>query len=84
MGLRTPSVVCLKASRVKYCIKTAVLPVVLYGYETWSISHREVYRFRLFENICSMEKVTDDGRKLHNEDLRNLYSLSDIIRYSNQ
>jgi hypothetical protein len=65
-------VVCLKALRVKYYIKTSVLPVVLYGYATWSISQREAYRLRWFENIFSREKVTEDGRKLHSEELRNL------------
>jgi hypothetical protein len=34
-------VVCLKALRVRYCIKTTVLPV-LYGYEIWSVSHRNI------------------------------------------
>ena len=30
--------------------KTTILPVVLYGYETWSITLREGFRLRVFEN----------------------------------
>jgi hypothetical protein len=72
-------VICLKALRVKYCIKTTILPV-LCGFGTWCITHREKYGLRVFENICSKEEVTEDGRKLRNEELHNLYSSSNIIR----
>ena len=30
--------------------KTIILPVVLYGYETWSLRLREECRLRVFEN----------------------------------
>jgi hypothetical protein len=30
--------------------KTIILPVVLYGCETWSLTLREVHRLRVFEN----------------------------------
>jgi hypothetical protein len=30
--------------------KTIILPVVLYGYETWSLTLREEHRLRVFEN----------------------------------
>jgi hypothetical protein len=30
--------------------KTIILPVVLYGCETWSLALREEYRLRVFEN----------------------------------
>jgi hypothetical protein len=30
--------------------KTIILPVVLYGCETWSLTLREEYRLRVFEN----------------------------------
>jgi hypothetical protein len=30
--------------------KTIILPVVLYGCETWSLTLREEHRFRVFEN----------------------------------
>jgi hypothetical protein len=50
------SVQCLLSSRVlcrslKVKIyKTIILPVVLYGCETWSLTLREVHRLRVFEN----------------------------------
>jgi hypothetical protein len=57
--------------------KTIILPVVLYGCETWSLTVREEHKLRVFEeNIW-----TKDGwRKLHNEELHNLYSSPGIIR----
>jgi len=63
-----------------------MLPVVLYGCETLSLSLGEELRFMVSENrvlrrICAprREKVTENWRKLHNKELRNLYSSSDII-----
>jgi hypothetical protein len=67
--------------------KTIILPVVLYGCETWSLTLREEHKLRVFENrvlsrIFGSRKyeVTVDWRKLHNEELLNLYSLPNIIR----
>jgi hypothetical protein len=61
--------------------------VVLYEYETWSLTLREEHRVRVFENRVlrrifgpKRDKVTGDWRKLHNEELHNLYSSPDIIR----
>jgi hypothetical protein len=61
--------------------------VVLYGYETWSLTLREEHRLRVFENRVlrrifgrKRDDVTGEWRKLHNEELRNLYSSPDIIR----
>jgi len=31
--------------------RTMILPVVLYGYETWSLTRREVRKLRVFENM---------------------------------
>jgi hypothetical protein len=65
--------------------KTIVLPVVLYGYETWSVTLREEHRLRVCENrvmrrIFGPNKVEVAGgwRRLHNEELRNLYASPDI------
>jgi hypothetical protein len=65
--------------------KTIILPVVLYGCETWSPTLREEHRLRLFENRVLRrifgskgEEVTGDWRKLH-EYLHNLYSSPNII-----
>jgi hypothetical protein len=59
---------------------------ILYGCETWSLTLREEHRLRVFENrvlrICGPKKdeVTRCWRKLHNEELHNLYSSPSIIR----
>jgi hypothetical protein len=68
-------------------LKTIILPVVLYGCETWSVTLREKHRLRVFENRVlrrifgpNRDEVTGEWRKLHNEELHNLYSSPDIIR----
>jgi hypothetical protein len=60
--------------------KTIILPVVLYGCETWSLTLREEYRLRVFENRVlriifgpKRDEVTEEWRKLHSEELDNLY-----------
>ena len=62
--------------------RTIILPVVLYGCETWSLTLREERRLRVFENRVlrrvfgpKRDGVTGEWRKLHNEELSNLYSL---------
>jgi hypothetical protein len=67
--------------------KTIILPVVLYGCETWSLTLREEHGLRVFENRVlrrifgpKRDEVTVDRRKLHNEELHNLYSSPNIIR----
>jgi hypothetical protein len=69
--------------------KTIILPVVLCGCETWSVTLREEHRLRVFENRVlrrifgpKRDEVMGDWRKLHNGKLHNLYSLPDIIRQS--
>jgi hypothetical protein len=59
----------------------------LYGCETWSLTLREEYRLREFENRVlrrifgpKKDEVMGEWRKLHNGELHNLYSLPDIIR----
>jgi hypothetical protein len=67
--------------------KTIILPAVLYGYETWSLTLREEHRLRVFENMVlrrifgpKRDEVTEEWRKLHKEELHILYSSPNIIR----
>ena len=66
--------------------RTIILPVVLYGCETWSLTLREERGLRVFENRAlrrvfgpKRDEVTGEWRKLHNEELRDLYSLPNIM-----
>ncbi|KAJ4429756.1 hypothetical protein ANN_21960 [Periplaneta americana] len=67
--------------------KTVILPVVLYGCETWTLTLREEHRLRVFENKvlrkifgAKRDEVTGEWRKLQNTELHALYSSSDVIR----
>jgi hypothetical protein len=67
--------------------KTIILPVVLYGCETWSLTLRGEHRLRVFENRVlrrmfgpKRDEVTGEWRGLHNEELHDLYSSPYIIR----
>jgi hypothetical protein len=69
---------------LKYTV--IILPVVLYGCETWSLILREEHSLRVFENRVmkrifgpKRDEVTGQWRKLHNGDLHNLYSSPDTI-----
>jgi len=70
--------------------RTIILPVVLYGCETWSLTLREERRLRVFENSVlrivlgpKRGEVTGEWRKLHNEELSDLYSLPNFVRVVN-
>jgi hypothetical protein len=63
------------------------LSAVLYGCETWSLTLREEHRLRVFEKRAlrrifgpKRDEATEGWRKLHNEELHNLYSSPSIIR----
>jgi hypothetical protein len=66
--------------------KTVILPVVLYGCETWSLTMGEEQRLRVFENrvlrkIYGPKREKDASwRKLHNDELHSLYSSLNIVR----
>jgi hypothetical protein len=67
--------------------KIIILPVVLYGCETWSLTLREEHRLRAIENRVlrrlfgpKRDEVTGGWRKLHNEGLHGLYSSPSIVR----
>ena len=62
--------------------RTIILPVVLYGCENWSLTLREERRLRVFENRVlrrvfgpKRDEVTGEWRKLHNEELSDLYRI---------
>jgi hypothetical protein len=61
--------------------------VVLYGCETWSLTLKEEHRLRVFENRVlrrifglKRDEVMGKWRKLHKEELHDLYSSPSIIR----
>jgi hypothetical protein len=64
-----------------------ILPVVLCGCETWSLTLRQEHRLRVFQNRVlrrifglKRDKVTGEWRTFHNEELCDLYSSPSIIR----
>ena len=67
-------------------IRTIILPVVLYGCETWSLTFREERKLKVFENKVlrrifgpRRDEVTGDWRRLHNEELNDLYSSPNMV-----
>ena len=68
---------CLLSKNLKIKIyRTIILPVVLYGCETWSLTLREERRLRVFENMVlrksfgrKRDDVTGEWRKVHNKEL---------------
>ena len=67
--------------------RTMILPVVLYGCETWSLTLSEERRLRIFENMVlrgmfglKRDEIIGEWRKRHNEELNDLYSSPNIVR----
>jgi hypothetical protein len=68
-------------------VGTIILPVVLYGCKTWSLTLREERKLRVFENKVlrkifgpRRDEVTGDWRRLHNEELNDLYCSPNVVR----
>jgi len=66
--------------------RTIILSVVLYECETWSLTLREERKLRVFENMVlrrifgpRRDEVTREWRRLHNEELNDLYSSPNIV-----
>ena len=75
---------CIKQSLD--CIIAMIL-LVLYGCETWSLTLREERRLWVFENRvlrrifgAERDEVTGEWGKLHNEELNDLYCSPNIVR----
>ena len=67
--------------------RTIILPVVLYGCEAWSLTLREERKLRVFENMVlrrifgpRRDEVRGEWKRLHNEELSDLYSSPNIVR----
>jgi len=67
--------------------RNKILPLVLYGRETWSLKLREKRRLKVFENMVlrrifgpKRDEVTGEWRKLHNEELIEPYCSPNIVR----
>jgi hypothetical protein len=67
--------------------ENVILPLVLYEYETWSVTLREEHRPRVFENrvlrgifVPKRGEVIGGWRKVHSEELHSLYSSLNITR----
>ena len=67
--------------------RTVILPVVLYECETWSLTRREERKLWVFKNMVlrrtfgpRRDEVTGEWRRLHYEELNDLYSSPNIVR----
>ena len=67
--------------------RTLILPVVLYGCETWLLTLREERRLKVFENrmlrrifVPKTDEVKREWKKLQNEGFSELYSLPNTVR----
>jgi len=76
-----------KNLKIKISYRTLILPVVLYGCETWSLTLRKERKPRVFENMMlrrisgpRRDEGTGKWRRLYNEELNDLYSSPNIVR----
>jgi hypothetical protein len=76
-----------KLSYVSSIYRIIILPVVLYGCETWTLTLREERRLRVFENRVYRRifgykryEITSERRKLHNEEVNDRHYSPNILR----
>ena len=67
--------------------RTVILPVILYGCESWSTTLADEHKLRVFENKVlrkiygpKRDEMTGEWRRLHNEELHGLYDSPDVVR----
>jgi len=75
-----------KNIKIKIQKKNIILSIVLCGCETWPLTLREECRLRVFENRVMRRilgpkrgEVTGEWRKVHHENLTDVYSSPNII-----
>jgi len=81
-----PSNLLSKNLKIKI-YRIIIMSVVLYGCETWSLTLREKRKLRVFDNRVLWRifgplrnEVPGESRKLHSEELNDLYCLPNIVR----
>jgi hypothetical protein len=65
-----------------------IVPLVLYGYETWSIIFREEEKVRVTKNRVlrkifgqKKQEIRGEWREIHTEELNKLYASPIVIRF---
>jgi len=67
--------------------RTVILPVILYGCESWSTTLADEHKLRVFENKIlrkiygpKRDEMTGEWRRLHNDELYGLYDSPNVVK----